>query len=74
MRMNGTRKICLAMAGDSPGRTIAASFITGRRRVRMARPGASARSWSGGMNRRRNGLDWIILTTRRTWRQLLLTS
>src|SRR5207253_3970680 len=70
---NGHRKICSGMAGDSPGRTIAELFITARRRVRMERRGASARSWSGGTKKRRSGPGWTIPTTRKISHQTLRT-
>src|SRR6266700_7272941 len=68
---NVHRKICSGMAGDSLGRTIAASFITARRRVPMERRGASARSWCGGTKKRKNGPGWTIPITRKISHQIL---
>src|SRR5213592_2909371 len=71
---NGHRKICSGMAGDFPGRTIAELFITAPRRAPMGHPGASARSWCGGIRIRKNGQGWTILITRKTSRRIRLTT
>src|SRR5262249_20341937 len=68
---SGSLKTCSDTAGDFPGRTTAASFTTVLPRVRMEHRGVSARSWGGGMRKRKNGRDWTIRTTRRTLRQQL---
>src|ERR1041384_2380106 len=67
-------RTCSVMAGDSPGQTIAESFTTGLRRVRTENPGASARSWCGGIRKRKNGLGSIFLIIKKTLPPLLLRS
>src|SRR5229473_2636193 len=65
---SASRRDTWVTAGALPGRTIAGSFTTGRRRVLMATRGVSARSWCGGMLRRSNGQGWIRLISRRLLR------
>src|ERR1700732_3455763 len=72
-RWSVSRKICSGTVGDLRGRMIAASFTTGRRRVRMGPRGASAKSWFGGTRRKKNGVGWTTLISKRTWRPILLT-
>src|SRR5216684_8262679 len=67
-QINVNQRDIWGTVGALHGRMIAGSFITGRRRVRMAGPGVNARSWSGGMLSKSSGPDWIHLTSRRRLR------
>src|SRR5581483_10255712 len=63
--MNANLKTCWGTDGVLHGRTIAALFTTGLRRVQMASLGASARNWFGGTRKRRSGVAWITQITQK---------
>src|SRR4051812_20249668 len=53
----GNLTIISVMVGASAGPMMYASFTTAAQHVRMAVPGASVKSWFGGMKKSRNGLE-----------------
>src|SRR3954462_4051749 len=59
-RTNAIPKTFWGTAGDLHGQTIAASSTTGLQLGLTGNPGVSARSWSGGIHRKRNGPGWIM--------------